>query len=81
MTSEEAIRAIKHNCPKYGYERLREALSMSIKALTKQAPMLAEDREHCPACLSHLGCEGFEQNYCDECGQKLIWAKKQGDRT
>ena len=39
MTNEEAIKAIKANYPSGGYEDLRKALDMAIKAL-EQEPIL-----------------------------------------
>ena len=43
MTNEEAIKAIKANYPSGGYEDLRQALDMAIKAL-EQEPILDKIR-------------------------------------
>jgi hypothetical protein len=39
----------------------------------KSIPMEVVDRQHCPSCGGYLGCEGYEQKHCDECGHALLW--------
>lgn len=58
----------KYICPEVKY-----AFEASIEALGKEIRMKVVDREHCPNCDKYLGCEGFEQVCCNECGQKLDW--------
>ena len=47
--------------------------NVAYKALEKQVPEKIIYKDYCPSCKQYLGCEGFEQKYCDECGQKLKW--------
>ena len=50
------------------------AIYIAIECLEKDIPKKTLGRQHCPTCKGYLGCEGFEQNCCDRCGQKLDWS-------
>ena len=77
MNNETAIKNL--NAMKMNYDQRDKrsipirTINMAIEALEKQIPMKITDKEHCPNCKLHLGCEGFEQAHCDNCGQKLDW--------
>ena len=73
ITNEEAIKMLKEFAIVDAIQEDYDVIDMAIEALEKQIPMKITDKEHCPNCKLHLGCEGFEQAHCDNCGQKLDW--------
>mgnify|MGYP002552749864 CR=1 FL=1 len=54
----------------------REALKVAMKALEKQMPMKTEEvREEeyvCPSCGAESSYLWMIDNYCPECGQRII---------
>lgn len=78
----EAIEQLKNIKNFIGVEKLsfpvsrramNRALDYAMSELEKQIPMKVIDSLRCPNCKLFLGGEGYEQKYCDECGQKLKW--------
>ena len=82
MTNEEAIKAIKANYPSGGYEDLRKALDMAIKALQEQK-VGKWNLYRCSECKRV--CSDFirgtywiirKPNYCPNCGAKMEGAEE-----
>lgn len=88
MTEIEAIKRIKEckNTPNFQpYTYMNEALNMAIQTLEKQIakkPRFYADDYYCRVCGNLVGNRVFEWRrfkYCDTCGQKLDWSRKQED--
>ena len=90
MTEQIAIHCLKaiiceevcEECELYGQTGTdhceTDAVRIAIKALEKQIPkkpikhISKQDWYECPACGAY---DVYEQNCCDECGQKLDWSE------
>lgn len=84
MTAREALEMLKNEQEMtwYRYPALNDAIKSAIAALEKQIPQKPnyereqtspfgeDDIPYCPRCRSSLP-EGV--NYCEECGQKILW--------
>ena len=81
MTSEEAIRTIKHDLRwKLLKDYQQDVADMAISALEKQIPKKPIEKSpwvyHCPSCDSQDIEDVFIKkfNFCLDCGQALDWS-------
>lgn len=73
-----------------GTDRIVEAVGIAIEALEKQIskkPVIKihdnripseQNQPYCPNCdeyLGWLGWQGYEEKYCDNCGQAIDWSE------
>lgn len=87
MTSREAIETIKRAAAEVEWEYPMEyaaAFDVATRALEKQEPMhpiRTDDEWQCGNCkapvgwdeLQVYGIEKIKENYCSNCGRKVLW--------
>ena len=44
-----------------------------LRLVSKDIPMQVKNINYCPSCEQFLGVETTRQEYCDNCGQALLW--------
>lgn len=83
MTNEEAYKWIYvHFAPCGDETKQDEAISIALKAIAKQIPKkvrITTSTKRCSVCgrqLSGIGNIHPERNYCQKCGQAIIWEEE-----
>ena len=85
MTSEEAIRTIKHDLRwKLLKDYQQDVADIAISALEKQIPrkpiggidFAGNEYRICCECSAIIQDGEWKANYCPDCGQALDWGEK-----
>lgn len=83
MTNEEAYKYIKERYESHLFNAEENyAIMVAIEALEKQIPKKVTNQEGyyfppCPSCGRKSAFVG-KNNYCEVCGQRLVWGNEDG---